>query len=241
MPDIIKTTNLNKHFGKTQALYDLTIAVAENSITGLIGSDGSGKTTLMKILAGQLGKTSGEALVFGECPMDNLPILNKIIYASHDMEHNPELKLKTILGTFKIMFPNFDSDLANTLLKQFELNEKIKYRKLPEGTESIFNFLCALSCRAPLTMLDQPVLEMDVSIRKSAYEALLLDFKEHPRTFIISSQSLSDIEETLTDALLIDQGKCILNCPIDDARLSAHRMDENAQALDSKEGEIERV
>lgn len=98
---------------------------------------------------------------------------------------------------------------------------------------SVFNFLCALSCRAPLTMLDEPVLGMDVTVRKSAYEILLRDYTEHPRTFIISSHLFSELEGTLSDMVLIEQGKALLNCPIDDVRQSAYRVDGDPQAIDS--------
>jgi ABC-2 type transport system ATP-binding protein len=81
-------------------------------------------------------------------------------------------------------------------------------------------------------MLDEPVLGMDVTVRKSAYEILLRDFTEHPRTFIISSHLLSEIEGTLSDILLIEQGRTVLNCPMDDVRQSAYRVDGNPQAMD---------
>ena len=232
MNDVVKTTNLSKFYGKNPALSDLSVMVSENSITGLIGRNGSGKTTLMKILAGLLDKTSGEAQVFSEQPMDNLPVLNKLVYTYHDMEYDPKLSLKTILNAYKTMFADFDSNFADKLMKYFELSSKMKYKSLSQGMGSIFNFLCALSCRAPLTMLDEPVLGMDVTVRKSAYEILLRDFTEHPRTFIISSHLLSEIEGTLSDILLIEQGKTVLNCSIDDVRQSAYRVDGNTQALD---------
>ena len=74
-------------------------------------------------------------------------------------------------------------------------------------------------------MLDEPVLGMDVTVRKSAYEILLRDFAEHPRTFIISSHLLSEIEGLLSDILLIEKGKLVLHSPIDDVRQSAYRVD----------------
>lgn len=233
MNDAVKTSSLNKYFGRTKALSNLTVTVQKNSITGLIGRNGSGKTTLMKILAGLLDKTSGDAQVFGEQPMDNLPVLNKIVYTCHDMAYEPRMSLKALLAAYEIMFTHFDPDFAEKLMKYFELNGKMKYKSLSQGMRSIFNFLCALSCRAPLTMLDEPVLGMDVTVRKSAYEILLRDYTEHPRTFIISSHLLSEIEGTLSDILLIEQGSAVLNCPIDDVRQSAYRIDGDVQAVDS--------
>jgi len=233
MNDVVKTINLSKQFGKTLALSELSVTVNEGSITGLIGRNGSGKTTLMKILAGLLDTTGGEALVFGQRPQDNLPVLNKLVYTYHDVAYDPKLNLRTILKAYSVMFKGFDAEFAGKLMNYFELNGKLRYGSLSQGMGSIFNFLCALSCRAPLTMLDEPVLGMDVTVRKAAYEILLRDYTEHPRTLIISSHLLSEIEGTLSDILLIEQGKAVLNCPIDDIRQSAYRVDGATQALDN--------
>ena len=233
MIDVINTISLNKRFGKTHALSKVSFSISENSITGLIGRNGSGKTTLMKILAGILDKTGGDVLVFGQQPMDNLAVLNKIVYTYHNVPYDPNLNLKIILHAYKTMFPNFDAGFANKLMKYFELNDKMKYKGLSQGMASIFNFLCALSCRCPLTMLDEPVLGMDVTVRKSAYEILLRDFTEHPRTFIVSSHLLSELEGVLSDILLIEQGRVVLHNPIDDIRQSAYRVDGNQSAIEN--------
>ncbi|MCL2662109.1 MAG: ABC transporter ATP-binding protein [Oscillospiraceae bacterium] len=231
MSDVVRTVNLSKNYGKTHALSDMSIIIAENSITGLIGRNGSGKTTLLKILAGLLDKTEGEVLVFGEQPMDNLPVLNKLVYTYHDVPYDGGLKLKKLLTFYKLMFPDFDHEFAGKLMSFFELSGKMKYKHLSQGMGSIFNFICALSCRAPLTMMDEPVLGMDVTVRKSAYEILLRDFTEHPRTFIISSHLLSELEGTLSDILLIEQGRVVLNKSIDDVRQSAYRIDGSSDAI----------
>jgi len=232
MNDIVTTVNLNKHFGRTHALNNMSITIAENSITGLIGRNGSGKTTLLKILAGILDKTDGEVRVFGEEPMDNLGVLNNLVYTYHNVQYEPGMRLKVILYAYEKMFPNFDLEFANKLMNYFELHGKMKYKNLSQGMGSIFNFLCALSCRAPLTMLDEPVLGMDVTVRKAAYEILLREFTENPRTFIVSSHLLSEIEGTLSDLLLIEEGRVVINKPIDDVRNSAYRIDGSSSAVE---------
>jgi ABC-2 type transport system ATP-binding protein len=80
-------------------------------------------------------------------------------------------------------------------------------------------------------MMDEPVLGMDVTVRRAAYEILLRDFTEHPRTFIISSHLLSELEGTLSDILLIEQGRVVLNKSIDDVRQSAYRIDGASDAI----------
>ncbi|MCL2217264.1 MAG: ABC transporter ATP-binding protein [Defluviitaleaceae bacterium] len=231
MNKIVKTTNLCKTFGKKHALSDVSVSISENSITGLIGRNGSGKTTLMRILAGKLDKANGEALVFGKEPMDNLAVLNKMVYTYHNVQYDQNLHLKTILFGYEAIFLNFDGTFANKLMRYFDLTGKMKYKSLSQGMASIFNFLCALSCRAPLTMLDEPVLGMDVTVRKSAYEILLRDYTEHPRTIIVSSHLLSELESILSDILLIDNGRVVLNNSVDDIRQSAYRIDGTPSAI----------
>ena len=223
--NVVMTDNLRKNYGKKEALAGLSVNIAKHSVTGLIGRNGSGKTTLLKIVAGVLNATGGKAEVFGENPMDNLLVLNRLVYACHNAPYEKGLKLDTILFAYKTMFKNFDLVFAGKLMKYFELSGKMKYKNLSQGMASIFNFLCALSCRAELTMLDEPVLGMDVTVRKTAYDILLRDFAEFPRTFIISSHLLSEIEGLLSDILLIEQGKVVLHSSIDEARQSAYRID----------------
>jgi ABC-2 type transport system ATP-binding protein len=223
--EVVRTVELTKRFGKTTALAGLSFSMAEHSITGLVGRNGSGKTTLLKILAGLLDKSGGEALVWGEKPLDNMPILNKLIYTYHNVNYDSSLRLNSILFAYQTMFPNFDADFAGKLMKYFELDGKKRYKHLSQGMASVFNFLCALSCRAELTMFDEPVLGMDVGVRKSVYAILLRDFSEHPRTFIISSHLLSEIEGVLSDILLIEKGQTVLHNSLDELRQSAYRID----------------
>lgn len=230
--EIIKTTKLCKSYGKTQALRDISISIAEGSITGLVGRNGSGKTTLLKILSGLLDKTSGEVLVFGHEPMDTLGVLSKLVYTYHNVVYNESLTLASIIKNYKTMFANFDKEFAEKLALYFDLSPKRKYRDLSQGMRSVFNYLCALACRTELTLYDEPVLGMDVAARKSAYEVLLRDFAEHPRTIVISSHLLSEIEGVLSDILLIEKGEVVLHGDIGSVREMAYRVDGNTQKLD---------
>lgn len=228
---IIRTTNLQKRYHKTTALHNLSFEIAENSITGLIGRNGSGKTTLMKILSGQLNITEGEATVLSESPMDHIPVLQNIIYSYHNFPYHKNLNLSTILQNYQGMFPNFDIVFANRLMKYFELKPGMKYKSLSQGMGSIFNFLTALSCRCKLTMLDEPVLGMDITVRRAAYDILMRDYMENPRTFIISSHLFNELEGVLSDVLLIDQGNILLHDNVDRIRNSAYRIDGEIETI----------
>lgn len=234
---VIKAEHLLKSFGNKQVLCDLSFQIPENSITGLIGRNGSGKTTLMKILAGQLQKTEGSVFVFGEEPMDNLKILQQLIYSYHHYDYSKYFNLDMILQNYSLLFPHFDLNFAHKLMNYFELHKKMKYDTLSQGMSSTFNFLCAIACRTKLTMLDEPVLGMDAAIRKEVYEILIRDYMEYPRTIIISSHLLMELEPLLSDLLLIEKGNKVLHGNMDEIRGSAYRVDgEEAKLTDFIKG-----
>ncbi len=234
---MIDVKNLNKSFGKHQVLNNLSFNINGHGIIGLIGKNGSGKTTLLKLLAGRLIKNSGEISVFGQEPMDNISIQSQLIYTYHNIEYDKTMSLKEILFNYNTMFPNFDMDFAQKLMNYFELSPKKKYKKLSQGMTSTFNFLCALACRCPLTMLDEPVLGMDVTVRRDIYQILLRDFTEHPRIVMVSSHLLSELEGILSHLLLLDDGSLTLDCSMDEIRQSAYRVDgENTALVNFSEG-----
>lgn len=221
----VKCTNLCKKFDKKLVLDNLNFTIEKDSITGLIGRNGSGKTTLMKILNGLLPKDSGESLVLGEEPQGNINVLKNMIYSIHNFPYDESLKLNKILIMYGEMFENFDMDFAKKLLKYFKLEEKSSYKSLSLGMKSMFNFSTALATRSKITMLDEPVLGMDAAVRKDMYDILIRDYNEHPRTFIISSHLLNELESVLSNILLIGDNNIILHENIDDIRGMAYRVD----------------
>lgn len=225
MEHVIEANQLSLNYGKIPALQDITIALNGNRLIGLIGKNGSGKTTLMKLCAGLLEPTLGSIRVFGEAPADNLKILSDVIYSYPDMPHRGDNTLKQIIMNYGMFYPGFDSEFAYKLMEYFSLDRMKKYKSLSQGMESTFNLICALSARAGVTLLDEPILGMDVNVRKQVYEILLRDYMEYPRTIIISSHILSEIEEILSELLLMDSGKVILYKEMDEVRGMAYRID----------------
>ena len=230
---IIQAAGLCKNYGKKAAINSFTVDIPAGGLIGLIGRNGSGKTTLMKLCAGQLEVSGGKLEVMGSAPMDNLDVLSNLVYTFHDMPYEKQLKLQTILSNYAVMFRDFDLEFAGKLLKYFNLSAKTKYKQLSLGMASIFNFICGLACRAQLTMFDEPVLGMDITVRKAAYEVLLRDYSIHPRTIIISSHLLGEMENILSDILLIDEGRPVLFENIDDLRQGAYRIEGKKSAVDS--------
>jgi ABC-2 type transport system ATP-binding protein len=220
----IRAEGLCLSYGTKTALDRMDAAVPVNGIVGLVGRNGSGKTTFMKVCAGILYPYGGKISVFGAAPENNLSVLSKMIYVVPDRTYVKGLKLRDIIGQYSVMFPNFDIDFAHRLIDYFNLDGKAKYTWLSRGMAAMFNFICAVASRAELTMLDEIVLGMDVTVRKDIYEILLRDFNERPRAFLVSSHLFAEVENILSDVILIDEGRAILQSDIDEIRRGAYRV-----------------
>ncbi len=225
MSGVIETKQLKLAYGKKLAINNVTISLNENQLIGLIGRNGSGKTTFMKLCAGLLEPTNGDILVLNENPINSINVLQEIIYSYPRVSHKGGNTLQGIMDYFSLFYPRFDLKFALKLLEVFSLNPYMKYKNLSQGMESTFNYICALSTRAKLTLFDEPVLGMDVTVRKKVYEILLRDYMEYPRTIIVSSHILSELENTLSEILLVDNGTIVFYKDMEEVSSMAYRVD----------------
>src|SRR5699024_4202083 len=214
--NIIECKELTKSDGKLQALDHLTLSIEENKIRGLIGRNGAGKTTLLKILTGYMSETTGHAEVFTERPYNTLTVSANSIFIDDQMEFSETLTLIEILEEGERFYENWDMNFAKRLFRYFSFDERQIHKNLSKGKKSTFNVIFGLATRCALTMFDEPTTGMDAAVRKDFYRVLLKDYLAHPRTMIISSHHLDEIEDLLEDILLIDQGKKFLHLPIEE-------------------------
>lgn len=228
---IIHCTDLVKTYRGNKALNGFTCEIKENKITGIIGRNGAGKTTFLKIIAGFFRKSAGEVKVFGERPFNNLNVSANSIMVDHEMPLPTILKLSEILEEANRFYTNFDRELAFRLLSYFKLDEELYVNDLSKGMRSTFHSIIGLSSRCALTIFDEPTLGMDAAVRKDFYRALLKDFIAFPRTILFSSHHLEEIEDLLEDVLLIDQGKIHLHTSIDEMKERAIAVQGPAQKV----------
>lgn len=212
--NVIECNGLTKKFGRFTALKNMSFAIEENKITGLIGRNGAGKTTLLKIIAGYWHATAGEVRVFSHDPFNSLAVAGNTVLVDDNMMFPQTLSLQDILSFAATFYPNWDADLAQGLLEYFSLDPDQVHHALSKGMKSTFNVIVGICSRCPLTIFDEPTTGMDAGVRKDFYRALLKDFLAHPRTVILSSHLLNEIENLLEDVLLIDKGQKVLHMPV---------------------------
>ncbi|MGE7624756.1 ATP-binding cassette domain-containing protein [Viridibacillus sp. NPDC096237] len=215
---VIQCEYVEKKFRKKKALQNITFQIEGEKITGLIGCNGTGKTTLLRILAGMTKQTSGTVTILDKTPFNSLFVSANSILINDQMQFPGSFNLQDILNFAPDFYEKWDAELAIRLLKYFRLSPHSYHSDLSKGMKNTFNFIFGLSTRCIVTMFDEPINGMDEAVRKDVYRALLKDYLAYPRTIIISSHFLDEMEHLLEDILLLDEGKVALHKPLDELR-----------------------
>ena len=208
--------DLTKRFRHTTALSHISLSLGGNKIIGLIGRNGSGKTTFLKTIAGHLKASSGEITVNGQNPFNNLNIQSELCFIQDETNYPDELKVIELVRLAAVYYKNWDAELAADLLKEFKLEGKKNYEDLSRGMKSIVHVVIGLASRAPLTIYDEPTLGLDAAVRKRFYSLLLEDYSHHPRNIIISSHLINEAENLMEEVVIIKEGRLLLQQKIEE-------------------------
>src|SRR3954469_6898136 len=213
--------DVTMRFREHVALDAVSTEIECDAITGLLGRNGAGKTTLMQLLAGHRVPTSGSVEVFGERPYENDSVLRGICFIKEGQRYPDRFRVRDALDSAALVFPRWDSDLAASLLGDFDLPAKRPIRKLSRGMNSAVGIIIGLASRAPVTLFDEPYLGLDAVARQLFYDRLLADYAHNPRTVVLSTHLIEEIADLLERVLLIDRGRVLLDADAESLRDSA--------------------
>ncbi|WP_255952393.1 ABC transporter ATP-binding protein [Streptomyces odontomachi] len=231
MTPAISVSGLGRSYRDHQALTDVTFDVGTPSITGLLGRNGAGKTTLLRILAGQEFATAGRVHVFGTGPLENDAVLRRMILVREDQTY-PDLRVRHAIAAASLMYPNWDADLAGTLLDAYELPPARPVKKLSRGMRTALGIIIGLAARAELTLFDEPYAGLDAVARTLFYDQLLADYTAHPRCIVLSTHLIDEAAELLDRVLVLDHGRLVLDEQTDDLRGTATTVTGPAEGVD---------
>lgn len=215
---MIKINNLSKTYGNKLVLENVNLEIKEGKVYGLIGRNGAGKTTLMKVLSDQIINYQGEIYYKDSNILLSNNLKKNLIYIGEDfLTYNlKEKKLIKTVNYIKKLYPKFNQERFDELSTLFKIDLLAKYKKLSYGNQSLFRNIIALSLQAQFLLLDEPSTGLD-EINRDLFYGKLIEYQEIDNsTIIISSHILSDIEKIVTDLLILNEGKIIVNDPIDD-------------------------
>ena len=213
--ELVKCERLNKKIGDKQILKNINLTIPRGKIIGLLGKNGVGKTTLIKIINDLLIPTSGEVLVNGEKVGVNS---KKIIsYLPERTYLDKTMSVEQVIEYFADFYDNFDSKKAMKLLKELDLDIKEKLSKMSKGMQEKVQLVLVMSRKADLYILDEPLGGVDPATRDYILDTILTNFNEGA-SVIISTHLIADIERILDEVIFIDDGKIILQSDTDELR-----------------------
>ena len=215
MSIILEARDLTKRYGRDLAVDNLNLVLEKGQIIGLLGPNGSGKTTFIKMVNGLLTPTSGTVLINGEKPGVNS---KKVISYLPERCALPEwMKINDLVNMYKDFFADFSVEKARNMLADLHLDEKKTYKTLSKGNREKVQLILAMAREAELYCLDEPIGGVDPAARDYILRTILQNYNEEAAV-LISTHLIQEVESTLDRALFLKEGTLVLNDTVDNIR-----------------------
>ena len=213
--ELLECKNLSKIFDNKKILKDINLIIPRGKIIGLLGKNGQGKTTLIKLINDLLTPTNGEILINGKHPgVESKKIIS---YLPERTYLDKEMKVIDTVNYFNEFYDNFNIEKAKKLIKDLDLDINAKLSKMSKGMQEKLQLILVMSREADLYILDEPLGGVDPATRDYILDTILSNFKDGS-SVIISTHLISDIERILDEVIFIDKGKIILTGSADSLR-----------------------
>lgn len=214
----VAASGLEARYGTTRALRGVNLQLAPGRIHGLLGRNGAGKTTLLSVIASLLPISAGRLEIGGRDPFEDEERMSQVCLVRESGNVVGDERIAWNLDFHTMARASFDREWADELLAVFGLDPGGKPDHLSRGQRSAFNAVIGLAARAPVTMFDEVHLGMDAPTRDRFAEVLVADFAERPRTVILSSHLIHEVEHLLETVTILHHGQVLLTAEADEMR-----------------------
>ena len=205
--ELLQCIDVNKNFGNKAILKDINFTITKGKIIGLLGKNGTGKSTLIKLINDLLTPTSGKILVNGkEVGVDTKKVVS---YLPERTYLDKSMTVDKVIKFFKDFYTDFDSEKAIKLLRDLGLDTTQKLSKMSKGMQEKVQLVLVMSRKADLYILDEPLGGVDPATRDYILDTILTNVNKDS-SVLISTHLISDVEKILDEVIFIDNGKIIL-------------------------------
>lgn len=221
---MITVKNVTKTFDSFTALDTLSLNVEKGSIYGLVGPNGSGKTTIMKAIAGIYKVDSGEISIDGKKSFENVEVKDKTIYISDELYFFNNFSIKQMSNFYKRVYSNWDQERFNKLKDVFNIDINRNANRLSKGMKKQVAIWLAISAKPDVLILDEPLDGLDPVMRRKVLNILMQDVADRNLTVMISSHNLRELEDICDHVGIISNGKLVLQRKLDDMKSETHKV-----------------
>ena len=226
MSDIVlETENLTKYYGRRLALDHLTLRVPRGCIYGLLGRNGAGKTTAIKLLLGLLRPTTGRGSLLGcDCQHLTPDVRRRVGYVSEGHRLYRWMTIGRLEKFQRAFFPGqWNARAFSDMLEYFRLSRKQKIKQLSNGQRAQVSLALAIAPNPELLIMDDPTLGLDTAIRRQFLEGMIQLIQRQGRSILFSSHILSDVERVADRVAVIDQGVLRADCKLEEFRAAVRK------------------
>lgn len=215
METILSASGLSMRYHKTLALDDLNLNLPKGRIIGLLGPNGSGKTTFIKLAAGLLTPTGGN-ITIGSEPVGTAT-KSLVSYLPDRPYFSRSMKVREQLDFFQDFYADFDRNRAEQMLNALNISPDTRFRSLSKGNQEKVQLVLVMSRRARLYLLDEPIGGVDPAARDYILNTIIANF-DPDATVLISTHLISDVERVLDDFIFLHNGKILRYGNADEVR-----------------------
>ncbi|WP_312550540.1 ABC transporter ATP-binding protein [Massilia sp.] len=216
MSAVISARGLTKRYGKQTAIDGIDFDIPAGRIVGLIGPNGSGKTTTLKAALGLI-PFAGQLTVMGFDPRTQRDALMQDVCFIADVAILPRwLRVRDAVDFVAGIHPRFDRARAERYIANTKLKPAMKVKEMSKGMIVQLHLALVMAIDARLLVLDEPTLGLDIIYRKQFYQNLLEDYFDENKTIVITTHQVEEVEHILTDLMFIRDGKIVLAASMDE-------------------------
>ena len=231
MMEQLKISHLSKKFGRRVILDDVSFTLEPAKIYGLLGRNGAGKSTLLNLISNRIFPTSG-SIKLGDQEVNTDQTLDQVFLIGEDNLYYKQVKINQMFDLADGAYGNFDYQNAEQMLKRFELEGNQKFAKLSTGQKTAAKISLALNVDADYIFLDEPVLGLDVNHREIFYQELIKSYQKRPRTIVLSTHLIDEIQQLVEHVILIDRHQVLEDTEVQDLLDRAYDISGPAKLVD---------
>ena len=212
---VLEIKNVHKKYLSHSVLEGVGFSIPRGKIVGLLGPNGCGKTTILKLISGLLQLDEGEIRINGICPGQQTKSM--ISYLPERSYLNDWMKISDILNLFSDFYADFDRERAEQMLTDLKISKEEKLKTMSKGTKEKVQLILVMSRRASLYLLDEPIGGVDPATRDYILHTILKNFDENS-SILITTHLIQDVETIFDQVLFLNQGKIVIDGEVDEIR-----------------------
>ena len=212
---LLECRKLNKNYGGSFALNDIDLQIEPGRIVGLLGPNGSGQTTLIKLINGLLTPTGGEVLIDGRKPSPETKAI--VSYLPERNALSEWMSAKQAMDYYADFFEDFNRDKAKEMIRNLGLDEQARIKTMSKGAREKLQLILVMSREAKLYLLDEPIGGVDPATRDYILRTIISNYNENA-SVIISTHLIADVEQVLDDVIFLREGHIGLHESVDEIR-----------------------